>query len=48
MESTALVPLGVYQHCAMASVAYVEHRRTNGQESGGAGLCKSLFQSING
>ncbi|MBL2545182.1 plasmid SOS inhibition protein A, partial [Klebsiella pneumoniae] len=48
MESTALVPLGVYQHCAMASVAYVEHRRTMGRNLGELAYAKAFFRALTG
>jgi hypothetical protein len=34
MAGTELVPLGFYQHCAMASIAYVERRRSMGRNLG--------------
>lgn len=48
MVSTALVPLGLYQHCAMASVAYVEHRRTMGRNLGEQAYAKAFFRALTG
>lgn len=48
MVSTALVPLGLYQHCAMVSVAYVEHRRSEGKKLGEFAYAKAFFRALTG
>lgn len=48
MAGTELVPLGLYQHCAMASVAYVERRRSMGRNLGELAYAKAFFRALTG
>ena len=48
MAGTELVPLGFYQHCAMASIAYVERRRSMGRNLGELAYAKAFFRALTG
>lgn len=48
MACTSLVPLGIHQQCAMASIAYVEDRRASGRKLGELAYAKAFFKALTG